>query len=77
LQRCRASGRKLILVGGRKLDDLRRVFQPLELFDLLVLENGGVLLCDWARPSFDPVCGTLVRDRPRLSIVIARRRAIS
>lgn len=43
LQRLRASGRRLLMVTGRELRDLRRVFSDLELFDLLVLENGATL----------------------------------
>ena len=38
------SGRKLILVTGRELPDLRRVFADFELFDLAVVENGAVLV---------------------------------
>ena len=37
------SGRKLILVTGRELPDLRRVFPHLELFDTAVVENGALL----------------------------------
>ncbi len=37
------SGRKAILVTGRKLDDLENVFPELSLFDCVVGENGGVL----------------------------------
>jgi hydroxymethylpyrimidine pyrophosphatase-like HAD family hydrolase len=37
------SGRKLILVTGRDLPDLKRVFTELELFDLVVAENGALL----------------------------------
>ena len=40
-----ASGRKLLLVTGRELEDLRRVFHALEIFDWLVVENGAVLHC--------------------------------
>lgn len=43
LERLRASGRKLLLVTGRELDDLRSVFPRLELFDRVVAENGGLL----------------------------------
>jgi hydroxymethylpyrimidine pyrophosphatase-like HAD family hydrolase len=43
LRRLAASGRRLVLVTGRELDDLRRVFDSTELFDLLVVENGAVL----------------------------------
>lgn len=45
LRRVRDSGRKLILVTGRQIDDLARVCPEIELFDLIVAENGGVL-CD-------------------------------
>ncbi len=45
LRRLRASGRRLILVTGRELADLQRVFPHLELFDQVVVENGGVLYC--------------------------------
>jgi HAD superfamily hydrolase (TIGR01484 family) len=43
LQKVRQSGRKLILVTGRELDDLVRVFPKLELFDRVVAENGALL----------------------------------
>src|SRR5690349_9267758 len=43
LRSLRASGRKLVLVTGRELDDLRRVFEPLDLFDSIVAENGALL----------------------------------
>jgi HAD superfamily hydrolase (TIGR01484 family) len=43
LERLRASGRKLILVTGRELDDLMRVCSRLDLFDRVVAENGALL----------------------------------
>lgn len=43
LERLRASGRRLIMVTGRELDDLIRVCPRLDLFDLVVAENGAVL----------------------------------
>lgn len=43
LERLKASGRRLLLVTGRELHDLQRVFGELKLFDLAVLENGAVL----------------------------------
>ncbi len=43
LQRVKASGRKLLLVSGRELEDLVTVFSHLELFDRAVLENGATL----------------------------------
>lgn len=43
LERLRSSGRKLILVTGRELDDLIRVFPAIDLFDHVVAENGALL----------------------------------
>ena len=43
LERLRASGRKLLLVTGRDLDDLMEVFPRLDLFDAVVAENGALL----------------------------------
>lgn len=43
LENLAASGRKLLLVTGRKLDDLRTVFRTLDLFEWLIVENGAVM----------------------------------
>src|SRR5690242_20381414 len=43
LEKVHESGRKLILVTGRELDDLVKVFPRIDLFDMLVIENGAVL----------------------------------
>ena len=43
LIRARAAGLRLILITGRELPDLLRVFHQIDLFDLLVVENGAVL----------------------------------
>jgi len=43
LERLRRSGRRLILVTGRQLDDLERVFPRLDLFERVVAENGALL----------------------------------
>ncbi len=43
LERLRGSGRKLILVTGRELDDLLRTFEQIYLFDRVVAENGALL----------------------------------
>lgn len=43
LTRVTASGRNLILVTGRRLDDLFRVFAHVNLFDYIVCENGALL----------------------------------
>ncbi len=43
LRKLRRSGRRIVLATGRQLDDLRHVFEPLELFDRIVAENGALL----------------------------------
>jgi HAD superfamily hydrolase (TIGR01484 family) len=43
LERWRGTGRKLILITGRRLDDFQKVFFHLDLFDWVVAENGPVL----------------------------------
>ena len=40
LERVRASGRKLLLVTGRQLEDLLEVFARIDLFDRVVAECG-------------------------------------
>ena len=47
LQRLRASGRKLALVTGRHMPDLKNIFPQLDLFHQVVAENGALLY----RPS--------------------------
>lgn len=43
LEQVRISGRRLVLVTGREVDDLWRAIPELALFDRVVAENGGVL----------------------------------
>ena len=43
LQRLKASGRQLLLVTGREIDDLVRTFPAIAVFDRVVGENGAVL----------------------------------
>lgn len=43
LRKVKASGRKLIIVSGRILNDLQTVFEHLDLFDKVVVENGAVI----------------------------------
>ena len=47
LRRLRESGRKLVMVTGRELDDLLGILPHPDLFDRIVAENGGVV--------YDPV----------------------
>jgi HAD superfamily hydrolase (TIGR01484 family) len=43
LERLRKSGRRAILITGRRLEDLRRCFPGLALFDYIVAENGATV----------------------------------
>jgi HAD superfamily hydrolase (TIGR01484 family) len=49
LRRLAATGRKLILVTGRELNDLLEVFPAHEVFDRIVAENGAILYNPAAR----------------------------
>ena len=43
LERLKASNRRLLMVTGREIEDLSTVFSRLDLFDLIVGENGALL----------------------------------
>jgi HAD superfamily hydrolase (TIGR01484 family) len=43
LEELRASGRKLVLVTGREIPDLEKVCDRLDLFELVVAENGALI----------------------------------
>ncbi len=43
IQRLTESGRKAIMVTGREIPDLKNTFSRLDVFDLIVAENGGIL----------------------------------
>jgi len=43
LRKLKDSGRKLILVTGRELPELKRVFAEIDMFDKVVAENGALL----------------------------------
>jgi hydroxymethylpyrimidine pyrophosphatase-like HAD family hydrolase/energy-coupling factor transporter ATP-binding protein EcfA2 len=72
LRRFRASGRKLILVTGRELDDLQRVCPDLTMFDRVVAENGAVLHDPHARTTRD-----LTSPPPEALIQELRRRDVT
>jgi hydroxymethylpyrimidine pyrophosphatase-like HAD family hydrolase len=67
LERLLASGRRLVLVTGRELDDLQEVCPQLDLFEYVVAENGALL--------FQPSTGkeTPLATRPPDSFVAALR----
>jgi HAD superfamily hydrolase (TIGR01484 family) len=71
LERLRASGRKLLLVTGRELDDLMRVFPHAHLFDRIVTENGGVVYAPDTRDLevlADPPSDEFVRELKRRGV---------
>jgi HAD superfamily hydrolase (TIGR01484 family) len=52
LRKVAASGRRLILVTGRELENLKEVFPQLEIFDLVVAENGALVYNPLTREEF-------------------------
>ena len=64
-----ATGRRLLLVTGRELDDLSSVFAETELFDRLVVENGAVL----HRPSTGETRVLAAAPPPQFVAELARR----
>src|SRR5947209_5877577 len=43
LEKWKESGRKLLLVTGREIPDLCKVFSEARIFDLIVAENGALI----------------------------------
>src|SRR5688572_17756084 len=43
LELIRESGRRLVMVSGRELEDLMKTFEHIEIFERLVLENGALI----------------------------------
>ena len=43
LRRLKKTGRKVLLVTGRELPELLAIFEPIEIFDRVVAENGALL----------------------------------
>jgi HAD superfamily hydrolase (TIGR01484 family) len=63
LKDIKSSGRKLILVTGRDLPDLQRAFSELDLFDLVVAENGALLFNPTTRKE------TVLAEAPSSALV--------
>lgn len=72
LGRVRASGRKLVLVTGRELEDLFRTFPHCDRFDRVVAENGALVY----RPDTG-VIRVLTEPPPEPFIADLRRRGVS
>jgi hydroxymethylpyrimidine pyrophosphatase-like HAD family hydrolase len=59
IERLRTSGRRVVLVTGRRIGDLLRVLPRSTLFDLIVAENGAVIYDPRSReqiPLAAPLC---------------------
>ncbi len=73
LVRLRESGRRLVLITGRELDELLSIFPEIELFDLVVAENGALLYQPESKelttlgPAPDPI---LVKELERRQVPI-------
>jgi hypothetical protein len=72
LKRLRASGRKAILVTGRELQELLWIFPEVELFDLVVAENGALLYSP--KDRWEQV---LVEPPPARFVMALRERGVS
>jgi len=71
LQRLRVSGRRVILVTGRRLDDLLAVCPRPQLFDMIVAENGALLYIPGNREVrllADPPPEALIRKLKALAV---------
>ena len=68
LERLKKTGRKLILVTGRELPDLKRVFAEIALFDKVVAENGALVYTPASEeertisPSLSPISSPSLRS---------------
>jgi hydroxymethylpyrimidine pyrophosphatase-like HAD family hydrolase len=71
LRRLAATGRKLILVTGRRLDDLLQVFPEAAIFDAVVAENGAVLYRPGSRAT-----RVLAQPPPSRFVETLRRRGV-
>ena len=72
LERLKQSGRKLLLVTGREMDEIVEIFPELYLFDQVVAENGAILY----RPQ-DRSEKYLAARPPQKFVAELRRRNIS
>jgi HAD superfamily hydrolase (TIGR01484 family) len=72
LQRLKEFGRKVILVTGREMHELKLVCPCLPLFDLIVAENGGLL--HWPESGRERL---LTREPPEELVDCLRRRGVT
>jgi hydroxymethylpyrimidine pyrophosphatase-like HAD family hydrolase len=72
LERLRNSGRRLILVTGRELEDLLQVFPYIDLFERVVAENGALLYTPATREE-----KTIGERPPTLFVDLLRERGVT
>jgi hydroxymethylpyrimidine pyrophosphatase-like HAD family hydrolase len=71
LKKFLASGRRLIMVTGRELPELKTVCPSLDLFEWVVAENGGLLYCPATKeekPLADPPKPEFVQELKRRGV---------
>jgi phosphoglycolate phosphatase (TIGR01487 family) len=79
IKRLRASGKKLVLVTGRELNELKQVFPDIALCDLVVAENGALLYWPATRQMkllTEPAPTTFVASLKAKGVPVAIGRAI-
>ena len=64
LEKVRVSGRRVVLVTSRTLEELASICPNLDLFDLVVLENGGVMYTPSGRQT-TVLCRPIDPELPR------------
>src|SRR5437667_9311262 len=78
LERLKKSGRQLVLVTGRELEDLLRIFPQVDRFDRVVAENGALLYRPGSREEVvlakppAPEFVTLLRERGAHPLSVGR-----
>ena len=78
LRRFKATGRKLVLVTGRILEDLIQAFPEVALFDRVVAENGALIYDPQTRkerslaPPPPPVFAEILRQREVRPVSVGR-----
>jgi hydroxymethylpyrimidine pyrophosphatase-like HAD family hydrolase len=79
LRRLSEAGIRLILVSGRRLENIRAVCDVLELFDAVILENGAVSWCPrrdletlLAKPVSDDFLALITRELPGEPVFVGK-----
>lgn len=76
LQRFQTSGRKLLLITGRELDDLLQVCPDIELFDCVIAENGALLYIPAGREKAGAKIRSLAPPPPERLLQALRKRNV-